>query len=316
MATFYLPTATKPVLQFSFASATVNTIKLAWNLTDYKQEAVSYRISYGSAGTFAEIETVENVAGLVEHAFTGGTADTVQIDMLSGYGALRNIEISNVSVTGKFLDEVVEDILTDCGFTNFANIQATHYYNDALVFHAGDSRSRAIQDIADSLGWEFYFDKTGLPTFRPVHYVDKVYTIEIGEDNVFSYTIEISDDVHNQIVVVNDNGDAGISYTATNDDILSPTSTVNIGTRTKIIRTDKADTSEKAQALAQKELIKAQSEKRVFSLQLTAIPQLELYDTVGFVDSTRGIDATCRISEMMWTYEKGRFTMTLRLVEL
>jgi len=316
--TFYLPTSTKPTMRFSFASGSVNTVLLDWNLTDYKQEAVSYEIGYVNAGTYTKIETVTNVAGRVEHAFTSATADTIRIEMLAGYGALREITLSNVTVTEKFLDEVIEDILTDVGFTDFTNITPTHFYNDALVFHAGDSKSQAISDIADSIGWEFYFDKSGLPVFRPVYYVDPVYTIEYGKDNIFGqFKIEVSDKVFNQIIVINDNAEAGISYTATDDDITSATSTVNIGIRTKIpIRTDKADTVAKAQALAQKELIKAKSERRAFMIQGTALPQLEIYDTIRLIDSTRGIDSLCRIDNITWVGEKSRFTNSMRVVEL
>jgi len=316
--TFYLPAGTKPVLKFSFASASINTVLLDWNLTDYKQEAVSYEIGYIDSGAYTKIETVTGVAGRVEHAFASATADTIRIEMLAGYGALREITLSNVTVSEKFLDEVIEDILTGVGFSDFTNITPTHFYNDALVFHAGDSKSQAISDIADSIGWEFYFDKAGLPTFRPVYYVDPVYTIEYGKDNIFGqFRIEVSDKVYNQIIVINDNADEGISYTATDDDITSATSTVNIGIRTKNpIRTDKADTLAKAQALAQKELIKAKSERRAFMIQGTALPQLELYDTIRLIDSSRGIDSLCRIDNITWVGEKGRFTNSMRVVEL
>jgi len=55
---------------------------------------------------------------------------------------------------------------------------------------------------------------------------------------------------------------------------------------------------------------------RVFRIQCTAMPQLELYDTIRFTDATRNIDSLCNINSINWVYEKGRFTMTLTAVEL
>jgi len=313
--TFYLPDTTKPILTFAFSSATINTILLDWNLADYKQDAVTYEIGYIASGTYTAIETATNVAGRVEHAFTGVTADKIRIEVLAGYGALRETTISNVTAT-YFLSDVIEDILTDLDFATFTKIQDTHFYNDNLVFHSGDEKYKAISDIANSIGWEFYFDKDGLPVFKPIYYVDSVYDFVIGDDNIFGYDIEISDTIYNQILVINNNGIAGLEYAATDDSLLNATSTVYIGIRTKVFRTDKMDTEAKAKAFAQKELIKGRAEGRVFNIRCFAMPQLEMYDTIRFTDATRGIDSLCRIGSLAWTLEKSRFTMNLKAVEL
>lgn len=313
--TFYLPTINKPIMTFAFASGTINTVVLDWNLTDYKQETITYEIGTIASDTYTKLETVTG-AGRIEHAFSDVTADKVRIEILTGYGALREVAISQNATTGYFLDEAIKDILTDCGFADFTNIKATHYYANDLVFHSGDEKYQALQTIADSIGWEFYFDSAGLPNFKPIYYINPVYDIEIGQDNIFGYDIEINDNISNQVLVINNDGSEGITYTATDDDITSSTSTVYLGIRTKVLRVDKADTQGKAESLARKELIKSKSQQRTFNLSMTALPQLEIYDTVRFIDSARGINSECRIESINYVYEKGRFTMSIKVVEL
>ncbi|KEO81485.1 hypothetical protein [Tumebacillus flagellatus] len=172
-----------------------------------------------------------------------------------------------------------------------------------LTYQAGESRGKAIRELADLAVYDCYFDVDGHLVFRPkVADVSQVapswvydksdYTLYAGSDKVLN-----TSKLYNRVDVVGGSSQTATVYaTASNDDPNSPISTVNIGVRLFRWNNGSPDsiiaTQQDAQNRADYELKRASVvlEEQRFSLWPNYLH--EAGDVIGITDDWIGTDGT------------------------
>lgn len=307
-------------LTLSFASAQVNGLRLRTGISDLDRD-IAYRVRVEAlvSGTWTEVLADALVlAGLNDLAFGTQTATGLRITFkrANGQVAVRFAEVVYVSSTVT-LDQIVKNILQSEGETDFSQIQAIRRLppDKAVTFEAGTEKLRAILDLAESVGWEFFYDTQDRPVFRPRRWSDPMADGLLTYQTLLEWEPRYDDaQVYNVVLAKHESGLKALTAKAVNDNGASATSTVHLGTLTSpVLQNPWADTQQKLDLWAQEKLAEfsrlALAGSATVPWDGTDLPEPGQY--VRLVEPTTGTDATLTVDAVTVT-ESGD-TLDLQL---
>lgn len=280
------------------APATVNVLYLRCGVSDLDRET-AYRADVETlAGGVWTMQLTDRllVAGLNELVLPAVSADAVRITFKRGNApvAVRYAKLMIVTSTVT-IDQVVQTILGTEGEADFSLIQATRQTmsGNALTLEAGQEKLSAMTDLAESIGWEFFYDEQDRPVLRPRNWADPAGALE-AFDAVLGWQPSYTDaEIYNQVLCLYEAGDNRLWSTATNDSGASSTSTVNIGTRTSpVLRNPLAATQAKLDAWAQEQLARYGRQASAASLATPWEPDAVPPEPGALVHITQGLTGT------------------------
>ena len=219
--------------------------------------------------------------------------------------------------TGTRVEEIIRALAANAGVTKFALPITNQTYNKDLVFTRGTERWKVMKDIADSAGYEIYFQADGSLTMR--EYPDPTtnplawsFTQNYG-GSLVDYKRSSNDSrVYNHIIVTGaTEGSGGVSTPessvfddgsntnsvivfaeAKNEDASSPTRIARLGDRVLPFDSDLFTTNEQAQEYANTQLRIASLEEYTMDFEALIIPWLDGSDIVEIVEEDRAEDFT------------------------
>lgn len=307
-------------LTLSFSSAQVNGLRLRTGISDLDRD-VAYRIKVEAlvSGTWTEVIADGLVlAGLNDLAFTTQTATGLRITFkrANGQVAVRYAEVVYVSSTVT-LDQIIKNILTTEGESDFSQIQAIRRLppDKAVTFEAGTEKLRAILDLAESVGWEFFYDSQDRPVFRPRRWSDPMADDLLTYETLLEWQPRYDDaQVYNVVLAMHESGLKALTAKAVNDNGASATSTVHLGTLTSpILRNPWADTQQKLDLWAQEKLAEfsrlALSGSATVPWDETSIPEPGQY--VRIIEPTTGTDETLVVDTVTLTEQGNALDLQL-----
>lgn len=196
---------------------------------------------------------------------------------------------------GTAVEKIIQALAANAGITKFNLPVTNRAYGGTTVFARGTERWRVMKDIADTIGYEVYFDATGRLTMQP--YPDPttsplVWTFSPGEPDgsLIDYKRSSNDSsIFNHITVQGATIEAGgVSTTifaeAKNENPESPTRISRIGDRTKPYESDYLTTVEEAQHMADTMLSVNSLEEYDISFSSLILPWLDASQIVGVVE--------------------------------
>lgn len=286
-------------LTLAFAiPAAVNVLYLRCGVSDLDRET-AYRadVETYSGGTWTTQVTDQLlVAGMNEVVLPDATVNAVRVVFRGGNAPVSVRYAKPMQITSAVtIDQVVKAILAVGGEADFSRIQATRQTvpGNALTLEAGSEMLGAMTDLAESIGWEFFYDEQDRPVLRPRNWADPAGEME-DFDAALNWAPTYSDaEVYNQVLCLYEAGDNRLWSTAKNDSGASATSTVNIGTRTSpVLRNPLADTQEKLDQWAQEQLARHSRQASSASLAVPWEPDLVPPEPGALVHITQGLTAT------------------------
>ena len=197
---------------------------------------------------------------------------------------------------------LIRAVLTAAGETDVTQLTVTHQIpqGNAITFEAGEEKLRACIDLAETAGYEFFYDEQDRPVLRPKRWADPMDADIPTYDAHLEWAPEYSDaNLYNQVLVAYEAADASLSGVATNDRGDSGTSTVNIGARTSpVLRFPLANTQAKLDQIAQEQLARYSKAETRATLRLPwAVGDVlpEPGGIVRVVESRTGTDELMRV---------------------
>jgi hypothetical protein len=257
------PTDVNRMLTLNFASAQINTLDVKVGISDFDRQ-VAYKADIEAliSGTWTSVATDQLItAGFNQIVFDTVTATGLRIifKQKTSPVAVRYCQVRYID-TDLSLDTVVKNILTTEGETDFSLIQTTKQTpaDFAITFEAGQQKLSSCIDVAESIGWEFFYNSDDKPVFRPVQWFDLLVDDILNIETMLHWSVNYSDaDIYNVVLAKYESGTTSLFSTATNDSGKSPTSTINIGTRTSpVLRNSYTNTQAKLDIWAQEQLNK------------------------------------------------------------
>ena len=195
---------------------------------------------------------------------------------------------------------LIRAVLTAAGETDFSLLTMTHQLpqGNAITFEAGEEKLKACIELAESAGYEFFYDEQDRPVLRPKRWADPMDADIPEYDAQIEWAPEYSDaSLYNQVLAVYEAADASLTATATNDRGDSGTSTVNIGSRTSpVLRFPLANTQAKLDLIAQEQLARYSKAETRATLRLPWAVGDVLSEPGGIV---RVVEALTGIDELM-----------------
>lgn len=182
---------------------------------------------------------------------------------------------------GSTVATIIKTIAQNAGIVKFNFATPTNVLSQIITFDRNVERWKAMKQLADSIGYELFFDGYGNLTLRP--FVDPLtaplyYTFKTGAaGNLVDFKKTTNDaQMFNRIVVYGDGPDNPLVYgEATNTTPTSPTSIANIGERVNTISSAFVGNNTDAAALALKYLKVSGLEQFVVSQTSLVIPWME-----------------------------------------
>lgn len=302
------------------SSQTCNVLYLRWGISSldrstvftYLVERSTDGISWTTVGTY-----IENASYLAEHLFAAVPLRYLRITVLSAMGGLFALRYADVryTVSTVSIDTVIQDIAESEGETSFSFTATRRYVaGGAVTFEAGMKKFEAMKNLAESIGFEIFYSRTGVLTLKPR---DKYDLSDVPEfDDPLWIDAEWSDDeVYNQVIAVYESSTVSLRSIAQDGDGASPTGIPNVGTRTApIIRSPFADTQEKLDALALVELQKASRPRIPVSFEDLADSTLESGDVIRITDDD--ISGLFVVESFTLLSEADREIMTCEVIPL
>jgi hypothetical protein len=197
-----------------------------------------------------------------------------------------------IYTAGSTLEQLVQDIAASGGITKFVMPVTGVTIGKDFPFTHGTSRWDAVKQIADSYGYEVFFDNQGYFTMRA--YQDPVssptvYTFETGQfGNLVSYDRSTDDSrMYNHVAVYGGSTDgtvAPVFAEAINTEPTSPTNVAKIGDRLYEYASEFITTVAQAQDVANKFLSVHALESYELSFQSIVFPWLEANTIIEFID--------------------------------
>lgn len=193
---------------------------------------------------------------------------------------------------GEVLDEVISSIAGAAGIVKRLIPSTGIEIGRDFYFDADTSRWAAMKELATAYNYELFFDATGYLVMRPYHdpaTSSPSITLQTGrEGQLASYDKSTSDtSIYNVIIVLGESSDSDVLpvyAVARNDDLDSPTSTIELGERVYRYSSSFIETEEQAQELADSWLAIYAMEDFELSFESLMLPWLEVGDIIGWVD--------------------------------
>lgn len=139
--------------------------------------------------------------------------------------------------TGTKITDAIKLIAQDGGIDKFIFDDCDITVPYSLTYELGDSRGKAIKELADLAVYSIFFDVNGFLRFRPQIDLDtmpSVWTYDKSDYTLYAKSEKILDhaELYNKIVVIGGSSQtATVSAIAQDDNPNSPTSVQNIGER-------------------------------------------------------------------------------------
>lgn len=291
------------ILTLQFASAAVNGLLLKCGVSNLDRET-AYIVDVEALVSGAWQSAAANqlvVGGLNEITFAAVTATglRVSVKQKTAPAAIRYASVVYCDSSAT-IDQVIETILATEGETDYSQVATTRRApaGHAVTFEAGEEKLRAMQDLAESVGMEFFYDEQDRPVLRPTRWADPLDADIPEYDAALEWAPEYGDaSLYNQVLALYEAGDASLTATATNDRGDSGTSTVNIGTRTSpVLRYPLANTQAKLDLVAQEALARYSKAETRGQLRLPWAAGDTLPEPGGIV---RVVDALTSTDEQM-----------------
>jgi hypothetical protein len=199
--------------------------------------------------------------------------------------------------TGQALETVIRNIASNAGITKFLFPVTGKVVNRAFMYEKGVPRWQAMKEIADSYGFELYFDANAYLVLR--EYQDPLYAplalvLEAGKfGNLVSYEKSTNDTrLYNHIVVTGESSDATVapvSAEALNTEPSSPTRIARLGDRLYQYSSAFITTVGQAQDVANKFLKIHSLEEYDLNFSVISFPWIEVGEIVQFIDPNPGV---------------------------
>lgn len=200
---------------------------------------------------------------------------------------------STTFTSGQAPETLIRNIALNGGITKFNLPGSTgKLVSKDLTYERGVERWEAVQQIADSFGYDLYFDAQGYLTMTP--YVDPtttqlVWTFLTGPDsgNLVAFKKDSADSqIYNTVVVSGAASDVvvPVTYTATNTTPTSPTRIAALGPRVYTFTSPLITTVGDATALANSFLKIHALEQFELNFESIVYPWLDVNSIVQFVD--------------------------------
>lgn len=193
---------------------------------------------------------------------------------------------------GSALESLVQDIAASGGITKFVMPVTGITTQRDFSFEHGTSRWDAVKQIADSYGYEVFFDNQGYFTMRA--YQDPttsptIYTFETGQfGNLVSYERSTDDSrIYNHVAVYGGSTDSTVAPVfaeAINTEPTSPTNVSKMGDRLYEYASEFITTTQQAQDVANKFLSIHALESYELNFSSIVFPWLEANSIIEFID--------------------------------
>lgn len=188
--------------------------------------------------------------------------------------------------SGLNIGTVIQTIAVNGGITKFNFASTAETLTANITFERDTERWQAMEELAQSIGFEIFFTSFGYLTFRPN--VDPLtapvsYTFSTGEEgNLVNFTKSTTDTfMFNDVVVHGSSQDNALVWgRAQNTNINSPTRISEIGRRMKFYPSAFVPNNTKATEVAESFLAVSALEQFDMNLSSIVIPWLEAGDAV------------------------------------
>lgn len=197
---------------------------------------------------------------------------------------------------GTNIIQAVKMVLQDAGETKnliYEDLEETTPYT--IIKKAGDSFADILQDLANIVSWEVYYDKNGYPCFLPPTDIDNDMSVwDFGDNEVTylggSHKYDFSK-IRNYVVVLGDNinGDIAIGIAQDNNPT-SPTRVSLIGKRVSVIEDSVIPNDDLATQRANYELRKLIAMYESVDMSCVPIDIIDAGDIVTITDTSCGLN--------------------------
>ncbi len=309
-------------IELTFASSVINVLYLYWgiNYLDFWNR-VKYKVYYlsGTSWVLLADQSAQSVVGFVEHVFNPVTTTKLRIEIVETTGviALRHVDIRNITAvnTYSYLFRVIAE---GAGITQH-RITPTRMYKASLLKRYGEDRQTVLDELAEAIQWEWFFDSDNYLVFRPevIDPTNPAWSLTVGEDNIESFSPRFSSqDVRNVVIVVSDRPEAVLTSIVKNDNLYDPASIQQIGEKTADpIENNFLKTQAEVDFVAQMELWRQSRFRHSASDSIMPNPAMEVGDVIKFKESFfTNVDTVYLVQSI--DIDSGSNTMTVEVMEI
>jgi hypothetical protein len=221
--------------------------------------------------------------GEVEHVFAPVSVRYVRINIKGrdGVAILRHIRIMSITASKTIRDLMIE-VLQTTNLTDY-EIPFTRRYVERKMAEIGDEKEAFLRTLARSANWDTVTDENGVykAYSRNIDPVDYAWDFKTDTDNIFSFSLNLTNDIKNVIVVTYETtSEKAIVGRAIDDNPLSPTSVSNLGRRVVKYSGESYNSQEICDRVAQERLFEKTRQKHQTTLPVTGHPGIQVDDVV------------------------------------
>ena len=308
---------------FNLGSAvSFNDIVLYWGINYLDLwNRVKYKIYYLSGSNWLELvdQTALSVTDYVEHVVNATTAQYIKVKVTGAAGivCLRHVAFKSITAVNPY-SYLFQTIAEEAGIAKF-KITPTLMYKANYLKRRGEERKPALDELAEAIGWEWFFDSDNYLVFRPQSlYMDPTnpaWTYEVGTENIERFAPRLSSqDVKNVVLVISDLPEATLSAIVENNDLYDPASIQQIGEKVADpIENNFLKTQDEVNYVARMELTRQNRFRHPVTIEGMANPALEVGDIIAGKEADfTGIDTVYRVESI----SISGIEMTVEAIEL